>query len=139
MHAGASISQNHSNQVFQRTGDSDHNDERTVTLNDSRTNALLGYPDDARLLIINADDFGMCHSVVEAILGGLNDGVVTSTTLMTTCPWAPYAIQILQQNSDISFGVHLTLVSDFGIYRWGPIACRENVSSIVDESGFFFR
>ena len=103
------------------------------------SNSLLGYPDDARLLIINADDFGMCHSVVEAILGGLKEGVVTSTTLMTTCPWAPYAIQLLRENPDISFGVHLTLVSDFGIYRWGPIACQERVSSIVDESGFFFR
>jgi len=110
-----------------------------TTLNDSLTNTLLGYPDDARLLIINADDFGMCHSVVEAILRGLKEGVVTSTTLMTTCPWAPYAIQLLHENPDISFGVHLTLVSDFSIYRWGPIACRENVASIVDETGFFFR
>src|SRR6478609_6541591 len=81
-----------------------------TTLNDSLTNTLLGYPDDARLLIINADDFGMCHSVVEAILRGLKEGVVTSTTLMTTCPWAPYAIQLLHENPDISFGVHLTLV-----------------------------
>jgi len=110
-----------------------------TTLNDSLTNTLLGYSDDARLLIINADDFGMCHSVVEAILRGLKEGVVTSTTLMTTCPWAPYAIQLLHANPDISFGVHLTLVSDFSIYRWGPIACRENVASIVDETGFFFR
>ena len=108
-------------------------------MNELQSNSLLGYPDDARLLIINADDFGMCHSVSEAILQGLKRGVVTSTTLMTTCPWAPYAIQMLQENPDISFGVHLTLVSDFGIYRWGPIACRENVPSIVDETGFFFR
>jgi predicted glycoside hydrolase/deacetylase ChbG (UPF0249 family) len=111
----------------------------TAPLNEHLSNSMLGYPDDARLLIINADDFGMCHSVSEAILQGLKHGVVMSTTLMTTCPWAPYAMQLLQENPDISFGVHLTLVSDFGIYRWGPIACRENVSSIVDESGFFFR
>jgi hypothetical protein len=36
-------------------------------MNKSQTNGLLGYPDDARLLIINADDFGMCHSVNEAV------------------------------------------------------------------------
>jgi hypothetical protein len=28
--------------------------------NKSQTNRLLGYPVDARLLLINADDFGMC-------------------------------------------------------------------------------
>jgi len=35
------------------------------------TNQLLGYPDDARLLIFNADDFGMCHAVNKAIVGTL--------------------------------------------------------------------
>ena len=34
----------------------------------SQTNRLLGYPAAARLLLINADDFGMCHAVNEAIL-----------------------------------------------------------------------
>ena len=46
------------------------------------TNRLLGYPDDARLLIINADDFGMCHTANAAIARSLTDGVVRSTTLM---------------------------------------------------------
>ena len=36
---------------------------------DGQTNRLLGYPPDARLLIINADDFGMCHAVNQAIVG----------------------------------------------------------------------
>ena len=38
------------------------------------TNRLLGYPDDARLLIINADDFGMCHAANAAITRSLKDG-----------------------------------------------------------------
>jgi hypothetical protein len=32
-------------------------------LNKGQTNCLLGYPVDARLLILNADDFGMCHAI----------------------------------------------------------------------------
>jgi YdjC-like protein len=43
-------------------------------------NTLLGYPADARLLIINADDFGMCHASNDAILRSLTDGVVCSTS-----------------------------------------------------------
>ena len=38
-----------------------------------QTNQLLGYPVDARLLIINADDFGMCHSINEAVIGSLTN------------------------------------------------------------------
>jgi predicted glycoside hydrolase/deacetylase ChbG (UPF0249 family) len=52
----------------------------------SQTNRLLGYPDDARLLIINADDFGMCHAVNSAIIQTLAEGIVRSTTLMVPCP-----------------------------------------------------
>jgi predicted glycoside hydrolase/deacetylase ChbG (UPF0249 family) len=57
-------------------------------LNKSQTNRLLGYPADARLLLINADDFGMCHAINEAIFRTLTDGLVRSTTLMVPCPWA---------------------------------------------------
>ena len=102
-----------------------------------RTNRLLGYPDDARLLIINADDFGMCHAVNEAILHGFTEGIVSSTTLMAPCPWAPHAMQLLKENPNIPFGVHLTLVSEFAPYRWGPVAGKDAVPSLVDDSGFF--
>src|SRR3989442_229930 len=92
--------------------------------NDSGTNGLLGYPVDARLLIVNADDFGMCHSVNEAVVRAWKDGVVSSTTLMAPCPWAPHAMRLLAENPDIPFGVHLTVVCDFPHYRWGPLAPR---------------
>jgi hypothetical protein len=39
---------------------------REVTrLNHGQTNRLLGYPVEARLLITNADDFGMCHAILD--------------------------------------------------------------------------
>nr|MBA2277842.1 ChbG/HpnK family deacetylase [Chloroflexia bacterium] len=58
-----------------------------TSLSDRQTNSLLGYPDDARLLIINADDFGMCHATIDATLRAFREGVVSSTTLMAPCPW----------------------------------------------------
>jgi len=102
------------------------------------TNALLGYPDEARLLIINADDFGMCHANVEATFRSLTEGVVTSTTLMVPCPWSPLAMQLLRANSEIAFGVHLTLIAEHSTYRWGPVASRDRVASLLDEDGYFF-
>jgi chitin disaccharide deacetylase len=106
--------------------------------NERRTNRLLGYPVDARLLIINADDFGMCHAINEATLRTLKEGIVTSTSLMAPCPWAPHAMQLLKENPDISFGIHLTVVCDSNIYRWGPLTSKEKAPSLVDEAGYFY-
>lgn len=104
----------------------------------SQTNRLLGYPTDARLLIINADDFGMCNSVNEAIFGALKEGVVRSTSLMVPCPWMLQAMHFLADHPEIPFGVHLTVISDSVYYRWGPVAPREKVPSLIDKAGYFY-
>src|SRR2546429_7260658 len=104
----------------------------------SQTNRLLGYPDDARLLIINADDFGRSHASNEATLRTLKEGVVSSTSLMVPCPWALHAMHLLRDHPDISFGVHLTVICDVIHYRWGPLTSREKVPSLIDETGFFY-
>jgi chitin disaccharide deacetylase len=107
-------------------------------LNQSPTNRLLGYPADARLLIINADDFGMCHSINEAIFRVLKGGVVRSTTLMVPCPWALHAMHFLADHPEFPFGVHLTAISDWSDYRWGPVTPKEKVPSLVNEAGYFY-
>jgi chitin disaccharide deacetylase len=101
------------------------------------TNRLLGYPDDARLLIVNADDFGLCHGSNEATLRAWRDGIVTSASLMVPCPGSPHAMDILRENPDLPFGVHLTIVREFVPYRWGPVAPVTDVPSLVDDRGHF--
>ena len=108
-------------------------------VHEGNTNRLLGYPADARFLIINADDFGMCHAINEATRRALTDGIVTSTTLMVPCPWSPHAMGMLKEHPHIPFGVHLTLVCDFSNYRWGPLTSKDRVPSLLDESGYFYR
>jgi hypothetical protein len=106
--------------------------------NKSQTNRLLGYPDDARLLLINADDFGMCQAVNEAIFRTLKAGLVRSTTLMTPCPGALRAMRLLGENPDLPFGVHLTVICDTVNDRWGPLTPREKAPSLIDEAGYFY-
>lgn len=106
-------------------------------MNKSQTNRLLGYPEDARLLIVNADDFGMCNSINEAIIRTLQEGLVCSTTLMTPCPWALHAIRFLSSHPETPFGVHLTVISDPADYRWAPLTPRDKVPSLVDRAGYF--
>src|SRR5512147_1988903 len=106
--------------------------------NKGQTNRLLGYPVDARLLIINADDFGMCHAVNEAVFRALQKGVLRSTTLMVTCPWALHAMHFLADHPEIPFGIHLTVISDWVDYRWGPLTPRDKVPSLVNKAGHFY-
>lgn len=107
-------------------------------MTDNQTNELLGYPPDARLLILNTDDFGMCHSINEAVIQSVRQGMASSCTLMIPCPWALHGLHLLQENRDISFGVHLTAVSEALYYRWGPVLSKENVPSLVNEAGYFY-
>jgi chitin disaccharide deacetylase len=100
---------------------------------DSQTNQLLGYPADARLLIVNADDFGMCHAVNEAIVGTLKAGIVRSTSLMVPCPWMLQATHFLADHPEIPFGIHLTAISDSANNRWRPLTTREEAPSLLDE------
>lgn len=106
-------------------------------LTESQTNRILGYPADARLLIINVDDFGMCHSVNAAIFRALEEGIVTSTTLMVPCPWALHAMHFLGDHPEIPFGVHLTVISEWVYYRWGSVTPREKVPTLLNPAGMF--
>ncbi|MCL7452788.1 MAG: polysaccharide deacetylase family protein [Anaerolineae bacterium] len=104
----------------------------------SLTNQSMGYPADARLLIVNADDFGMCHAVNEAIVGALKAGIVRSTSLMVPCPSASQAIRFLSDHPEVPFGVHLTAISDSVTNRWRPMSAAEEVPSLLDKAGYFY-
>lgn len=110
----------------------------TMPAHFGQANQLLGYPPEARLLIINADDFGMCHAVNTAIIQAWQNGILQSATLMIPCPWAGHAMRFLVEHPEIAFGVHLTAISDWADYRWGPIVPREKVPTLVNEAGTFY-
>ena len=93
----------------------------------------LGYPADAKLVIINADDLGSCHSANVGVFECLNTGTVTSATLMVPCPWAREASS-RYRGEDV--GVHLTVNAEYELYRWGPIT---HAPSLLGGDGGFPR
>jgi len=99
---------------------------------------LLGFPPDARVLIVNADDFGIYPSVNAAVVRSIEDGIASSCSIMPPCPGARAALGLLQAHRHIRFGVHLTLVGDFADYRWGPVTARHKVPSLLDSAGNLF-
>lgn len=88
-----------------------------------------------RFLILNADDFGMCHSTNEAISTLLTEGSITSASLMITCPWTLEAVRMVKQNPSMDVGIHFTHTSEWNVYKWGPLI--SNMNTLVDENGYF--
>jgi chitin disaccharide deacetylase len=115
-----------------------HNSESAGTVPAGRSSALLGYPPDARLLIVNADDLGMYHAINAAVIDSIENGIASSCSLMVPCPWAVHAMQLLRQRPQIPFGIHLTLVCDTTVHRWGPLTAKEQVPSLLDGAGALF-
>ena len=93
----------------------------------------LGYPADAKLLIINCDDLGSSRAANVAVYESLRSGLGTSATLMVPCPWARDAAA-MYRGEDV--GVHLTLNAEWDLYRWGPITV---APSLLDGDGGFPR
>jgi predicted glycoside hydrolase/deacetylase ChbG (UPF0249 family) len=102
------------------------------------TAQLLGYGDDARLLIINADDFGMCHAENVATIAGLEQGAFCCSTIMVPCPWFEEAVAFARHAPSADLGVHITHTAEWGPLKWGPVSGRSAVPSLVDGRGNFY-
>lgn len=91
-----------------------------------------------KTLLIRCDDIGMCHSVNMAAKELIETGLLFSASVMFPCAWYQEAVDILKGYPEITAGIHLTLNAEWKNYRWGPVAGKEKVPSLVDESGYFF-
>jgi predicted glycoside hydrolase/deacetylase ChbG (UPF0249 family) len=110
----------------------------TAFLADQPLNVRLGYPADAKLLIINADDLAMSHSENRASLAALDQKLVTSATVMVPAPWFGEVAAYAKTHPDADLGLHLTLTAEWQTFRWGPVTPRTLVPSLVGPDGFFY-
>ncbi|MBP1038637.1 MULTISPECIES: chitin disaccharide deacetylase [Serratia] len=62
-----------------------------------------------KILIVNADDFGMSKGQNYGIIESYNNGIVTSTTAMVTSPYVTHAAKLSQKHPGLGVGLHFTL------------------------------
>ena len=99
----------------------------------------LGYAPADRVVILHADDIGMCQATLPAYDNLLDAGLLSSASTMVPCAWFPATAAYCRDHPSVDMGVHLTLTSEWDAYRWGPISAGKGVASLLDEEGYFPR
>jgi predicted glycoside hydrolase/deacetylase ChbG (UPF0249 family) len=102
----------------------------------SPTLARLGFSARDRVLVIHADDVGMCDATVEAFRDLTAFGLVTCGSVMTPSRGFPGAAALARENPSLDVGVHLTLTSEWDAYRWPPLSTRDPASGLIDPDGY---
>jgi predicted glycoside hydrolase/deacetylase ChbG (UPF0249 family) len=84
-----------------------------------------------RLLIVNADDFGLNDAANAGIVQSYQAGSVTSTTLMANAPATIRATELAHQHPGLGVGLHFNLT-------WGkPLSSPDCVPSLIGVDGGF--
>lgn len=99
----------------------------------------LGFNATDRVVVINADDIGMCQATLTSFSDLIYSGLVSSGSVMVPCPWFPEAAGFCRERPFVDIGVHLTLTSEWDGYRWRPLSTRDPASGLLDAEGYFYR
>jgi chitin disaccharide deacetylase len=75
-----------------------------------------------RVLIVNADDFGLSRGVNRGVVDAHENGVVTSASLMVRQPGARAAAEYAREHSRLGLGLHFDIAEwKFVGDRWTPL------------------
>lgn len=85
-----------------------------------------------RLLIVNADDYGLTEAVSAGILRAHRQGVVTSTSVLAVAPGFSRSGRWLADEAELGVGVHLAVVGEDP-----PLLAASEVPTLVDRRGRF--
>ena len=96
----------------------------------------LGYAADARLLVIQAEDLGMAHSIDKASFEALEKGWVTTAGILVPGPWFPEVLRWSRSHPNADLGIRLDLNADWSSYRWRPVSGLQRGSGLTDPGGY---
>lgn len=99
---------------------------------------ILGYDKNSKLLIMHADDLGLAHSVNESSIQALENGGISSASIMVPCPWFSEIAEYARNHPEYCWGLHLTLTSEWKYYKWGGVSSKDKTKSLYNAEGYFY-
>jgi predicted glycoside hydrolase/deacetylase ChbG (UPF0249 family) len=87
-----------------------------------------------KYLVVNSDDFGMCHDVNTGTIKAFKEGIITQATIMVNCAWFEEGVALAKKHN-MPCGVHLVSACEWDNYRWRPLT---HGKSLVDKDGYFY-
>jgi len=107
--------------------------QMTSVVDMQRSTRSASAPVVKRRLVVNADDFGLSHSVNEAVIRAHREGILTTASLMVNEPGFAEAVELARSNSTLGVGLHITLL-------FGHSALpHEQIPGLVNDQGEFPR
>ena len=98
----------------------------------------LGYPADSKLLILHADDLAVAHSEDAASFDALDKHAASSASIIVPGAWLTEVAAYAKAHPDADLGLHLALTSEWKTYRWGSVASKDTVPSLLDPDGYLW-
>ena len=95
----------------------------------------LGYPADAKLVILSCDDLGLCHAANVGVYQAIRDGSATCASIMVPAPWARHAAADYRTDRRHRGPPHAQRRTRRS-YRWGPLT---HAPSLLSGDGGFPR
>jgi len=99
----------------------------------------LGWPEGTRALILHSDDAGMHRDANIGTIMAIEDGICNSASVMMPCGWVTPWRDWLNENPDFCNGLHITLTSEWGRYRWSPLSSINETPGLYDADGHMHR
>jgi len=97
----------------------------------------LGFLPTDRLLVLDADDIGLCDATLAAFDGLNSTGLTVCGSVMVPCRAFPGVTAYVRNHPQADLGLHLTMTAEWASSRWGPLLPPEQVSSLVEPGGWF--
>lgn len=85
-----------------------------------------------KFVVVNADDLGLCPGTNKAIIEAHTKGVLTSASLLATCPGFLDAVRKIKRNKKLGIGIHLSLTLGKSVLP------KKIVPDLVNEQRMFY-